>query len=104
MIASVEKLLTTPIPISYTRHTSRTLIIWLATLPMVLWPILGWSMIPVVFVITWLMLGVDECGLQLEEPFCILPAQPLCEMAEEEICNMADQALAANDFKPAPKK
>ena len=71
---------------------------------MVLWPVLGWSMIPVVFVITWLMLGVDECGVQLEEPFCILPAQPLCEMVEEEICNMAEQALAANDFKPAPKK
>lgn len=102
--ASAEKLLSTPIPVSYTRHTSRTLITWLATLPLVLWPVLGWTMIPAVFVITWLMIGVDECGVQLEEPFCILPAQPLCKMLDEEVGEMLNQALAAEDFKPAPKK
>ena len=65
---------------------------------------LGWSMLPVMFVLTWLMIGVDEIGVQLEEPFCVLPAQPLCEMVEQEVISMSKQALDATDFKPAPKK
>lgn len=36
-----DRILGTPIPLSYTRHTSRSLVLWLSTLPFALWPVLG---------------------------------------------------------------
>ena len=102
-LANAEKILYTPIPIAYTRHTSRSLTIWLLTLPLALWSLMGMSMIPSVFLIAYLMLGVDEIGIEIEEPFCVLPVRPIAEMCDSEIVNSFDQALAAPDFKPAKK-
>jgi predicted membrane chloride channel (bestrophin family) len=41
-LGSCEKILTTPIPISYTRHTGRFLVLWLTCLPFVIWQVGGW--------------------------------------------------------------
>jgi hypothetical protein len=38
-LGSCEKILTTPIPISYTRHTGRFLVLWLTCLPFVIWQV-----------------------------------------------------------------
>jgi len=103
VISGCEKILFTPIPISYTRHTSRTIIIWLLTLPLALWDLMGMSMIPAIFMVTYLLLGVDEIGVEIEEPFCILPVRPICDMSEREIVGAMDQVLRAPDFKPKKK-
>ena len=42
-----EKLLRTPLPLSYTRHTSRFLIMWLTWLPFVAWDELRWATVAV---------------------------------------------------------
>jgi putative membrane protein len=104
VISESEKILYTPIPISYTRHTSRTLTLWLLTLPFSLWGVLGLATIPAIFMLGWLMLGVDEIGIEIEEPFCILPVRPLCDMAEREIVGGMAQALRADDWLPAAAK
>jgi predicted membrane chloride channel (bestrophin family) len=104
VLAESEKILYTPIPISYTRHTSRTLTLWLLTLPFSTWNVLGAATIPAIFMLSWLMLGVDEIGIEIEEPFCILPIRPLCDMCEREVVGAMAQALRAPDFKPAAKK
>ena len=38
-----ERLLSTPMPLSYTRFTGRALMLWLFALPLGLWPLLGWA-------------------------------------------------------------
>ena len=38
-----ERIISTPIPLSYTRHTSRSLMIWLLTLPFALWETFHWA-------------------------------------------------------------
>ena len=103
VLAESEKILYTPIPISFTRHTSRILTVWLFTLPLALWLPLGWCMVPAVFLISWVMLGVDEIGIEIEEPFCILPVRPLCDMCDREIVGTMAQALQAQDYQPARK-
>ena len=60
-------------------------------------------MVPAVFLISWVMLGVDEIGIEIEEPFCILPVRPLCDMCEREIIGSISQALKAPDYQPARK-
>ena len=64
-LGGCERLLSTPIPLSYTRHTSRTLALWLLFLPLALWSSMGPCVVPAMFVITYLLLGIDEIGIQV---------------------------------------
>ncbi|KAG7336504.1 bestrophin, RFP-TM, chloride channel [Nitzschia inconspicua] len=78
-----ERILTSPIPTFYSRHTSRFLAFWLFFLPMALYDtISGWrhfALIPVMMVLGGFMLGIEELSCQLEEPFSILPMSRMCE-------------------------
>jgi hypothetical protein len=59
ILGGCERLLRTPIPVSYTRHTSRFLIIWLTILPYALWSKLGWATVPASAMISLLLLGTS---------------------------------------------
>lgn len=102
-----ERLLSTPLPLSYTRHCSRTLFMWLLSLPVVLWSSMGPAMIPAVFFVSYVLLGklaclemmcswgfrclmkphgpgIDELASEIEEPFSILPLTPLTNIIVQE--------------------
>jgi putative membrane protein len=89
-----ERILSTPMPLSYTRFTGRALVVWLAAMPLALWPLTGWATPPVLFVISYIILGIDEIGVEIEEPFCILPLQALCEAIRRDV-GIAEAAGAA---------
>merc|ERR1712087_328692 len=72
-----ERILKTPIPQSYTRHTGRVLMMFLCSLPLTLTPVMGWSVVPAVFILSYALMGVDEIGIELEEPFATLPLAPI---------------------------
>ena len=55
------------------RHTSRFLVIWLGLMPFTLWKSCHWAMVPASAIICFLLLGIEEIGVQIEEPFGILP-------------------------------
>jgi len=79
-----ERLLGTPVPLSYTRHTSRCMMLWLVTLPAALWPTMGWATAPAVAIITFILIGIDELGVQIEESFSILPLASLCLVVQKD--------------------
>ena len=85
-----ERLLSTPIPLSYTRHTGRALMIWLLCVPAALQAHMGWLTVPVVFVMSYLLIGIDEIGVQIEEPFAILPLRPLCDTIRRDVRLVAE--------------
>ena len=86
-----ERLLSTPIPLSFSRHSSRSIMIWLLTLPFALSSITtGWTLLPLMFCVSYLILGVDEIGIQIEEPFATLPLSPLCKIIERDLQNVMD--------------
>lgn len=64
ILGGCERLLRTPIPVSYTRHTSRFLLLWLTILPYALWAKLAWATVPAVGLIALLLLGAF-CHLSL---------------------------------------
>lgn len=68
-----ERILGCPVPLSYSRHLSRYLTLWSATLPFVLAPLLGWTSIPVIAAICWSLFSIEEVGHMIEEPFAALP-------------------------------
>lgn len=67
-VAVCEKLLRYPIPLAYTRHTSRFMGLWLMAMPFAFWETCGWATIPLTLIIAYLLLGIDEIGVQIEEP------------------------------------
>ena len=54
------------------RHTTRFLVLWLTFMPYCIWDQLGWFTVPVSVIIAFLLLGIEEIGIQIEEPFGIL--------------------------------
>ena len=54
------------------RHTGRFLVLWLTCLPFVIWQELGWFSVPISMVVSFLLFGIEEIGVQIEEPFGIL--------------------------------
>ncbi len=74
-----EKILRTPIPTKFTRHTSRFVTLWLGFLPFALWPIAGMATTPSVLLLTYGLLGLEDIGVQIEEPFDILPLRSYCQ-------------------------
>lgn len=69
-VGGCERILGTPIPLSYTRHTSRSLMLWLCTLPLALFPLMGWATVPAIGAISFIFMGIDEIGVEIEVRGC----------------------------------
>mmetsp|Transcript_15920 Transcript_15920/g.60660 ORF Transcript_15920/g.60660 Transcript_15920/m.60660 type:complete len:449 (-) Transcript_15920:480-1826(-) len=68
-VGSAERLVQTPVPLMYARHTSRFLTIWCLTLPFVLVGELRFWTVPLMALVTWALYGIQEIGLMIENPF-----------------------------------
>ena len=81
-----ERIFKSPIPLVYTRLTARFLTVLLVLLPLALWGQLGeswnhWAVIPAEFIISFFLFGIEEVGIQIEEPFSVLPLEAFCNGA-----------------------
>jgi len=79
-----ERLLSSPVPLFYSRHTARFLSTWMLFLPFALYEPFAnsWNhivMIPATAFIAVCLFGIEELATQLEEPFTILPMQGFCD-------------------------
>jgi predicted membrane chloride channel (bestrophin family) len=85
-----ERIFKSPIPLVYTRLTARFLSVFLTLLPLAMWAALGeswnhWATIPATFILSVFLFGVEEVGIQIEEPFSILPLEAMCNGAIEAV-------------------
>jgi predicted membrane chloride channel (bestrophin family) len=83
-LGGCERLLSSPVPLFYSRHTARFLSTWLLLLPFGLYEQFkdSWNhiaMIPATAFISVCLFGIEELATQLEEPFTILPMQGFCD-------------------------
>jgi predicted membrane chloride channel (bestrophin family) len=106
-----ERILRTPVPLSYSRHNSRFLIIWLTLLPFTLWDQCHWFTLPVTTLVAFLLLGIKEIGVVVEEPFSILPLERIADTIETNVWELhathsakavAEQAAARASGQPSP--
>jgi len=74
-----ERIILSPSPTAYTRHTSRVLLIFLLLIPVGLESLdLGPKIyIFMAFFVTYLLVGIEQIGVELEEPFRWLPLREL---------------------------
>jgi putative membrane protein len=97
-LGGCERLLSSPVPLFYTRHTARFLSTWLLLLPFALYdPFKGsWNHvaeIPAIALASVFLFGIEELATQLEEPFTILPMQGFCDRSVPT----ATRSLAGGD-------
>ena len=105
-LGSSERLLTSPVPTFYSRHTARFISVWLLFLPFALWEPFGnsWNhiaLIPTTAAISVFLFGIEELATQLEEPFTILPMQAFCDKIYNW-CNEIVSWEAGDNGQPIP--
>jgi predicted membrane chloride channel (bestrophin family) len=95
-----KRLLGSPIPPTYTRHTSRVLCLYLGLVPLALIGSSKAGLIAIlinVALVSYVFVGVDEIGVEIENPFPLLPMFHLCKGNQENIANqfvMSQQPLS----------
>ena len=74
-----ERIFKTPMPLVYSRHTARFLSWWLLWLPVCLYDQLPthWMVVPMSGIIAFFLIGIEELGNQIEEPFSLLPLKAM---------------------------
>ena len=66
-------------------HIGRTLFMFLCLLPLTLRPVMGWSCVPAIFLLSYALVGVDEIGVEVEEPFATLPLTSICRSVRDNL-------------------
>lgn len=89
-----ERIFGTPLPLSYTRLTSRFLIIWHIILPIALWDPCNWIAVPATFISASALFCIDEVGVLIEEPFPLLALPDICDDIRKNIAGL----VAAHDL------
>ncbi|KAJ3286646.1 hypothetical protein HDU79_006321 [Rhizoclosmatium sp. JEL0117] len=103
-LSSFHRIQTTPIPQAYQIHLKQILLMYLVSLPfqLVASP-LGWWTIPVVFVSSIIMLGIEEIGGEIENPFGYdyndLPQDEYCTAIRDEVLRIMQNDDACEDIK-----
>ena len=64
-----ERIHRTPLPFAYVVHLQRALLVYCLTLPFALLPVMGWATLPATLLISYILLGIEEIGVQIEDPF-----------------------------------
>src|SRR5262245_13905251 len=88
-----ERILKTPIPFVYAIHLRHITIFYLLTLPSVLVPLMGWGAPLAVAVIAFGLLGIEEAGIEIEDPFGEdpndLPLDDICAVIQRDALTLA---------------
>jgi len=82
LYGGIERLISTPLAPMYMRHYQRGLLAWLFLLPCGLTKAgcsTALKLVCVVASAAYLFLGIDEIGLQIEQPFFVMPVHKLAE-------------------------
>ena len=68
---------------------------WLFFLPFGLWPILGWAVPGVSCVVAYLLVGTENIGVQIEEPFAIIFMGAIADSCRDSIVEIVQSAKGA---------
>jgi putative membrane protein len=84
-----ERIHNTPMPFAYVVHLRRAMILYCLTLPFALVERFGWATVPAVVLIAYNLFGIDEIGVEIEDPFGgqknDLPLEDICGTIEADL-------------------
>lgn len=101
-LGACERILKTPLPFVYVVHLRRALILYCFTLPLAIVGFYGWWTIPVMLLACYMFFGIEEIGVEIEDPFGRdendLPLERICETIEKNL-----QSLAVAEVSDRPE-
>ena len=105
-VGEAEAIAGTPVPLSYSRHTSRLASLWTFCLPFVLVTCLPlYAVPPVTGVVSWTLLATEEISHLIEEPFGLhddrpnmLPLNRYCAVIAEDLANIKESFSDLQDY------
>ena len=94
-LGSCERIHRTPLPFAYVIHLRRALVLYCLTLPFVLVDAFGWSAVVYTMMITYVLFGIEEIGVEIEDPFGDdyndLPLEQICSTIERDLSAVVEQ-------------
>jgi predicted membrane chloride channel (bestrophin family) len=100
-LGGCQRLAGSPLPVAYTRHTSRFLISYLMFLPLTLFPSLGWLTVLVVVLLTFFLGGIENVGVQIENPIRILPLRAFAAAYRDAALGIGAVAAQCDEWAAA---
>jgi putative membrane protein len=108
-LGACERIYKTPLPFVYVVHLRRALVLYCFTLPFALVDPYGWWAIPATLLVAYTFFGIEEIGVEIENPFGLdandLPLERFCETIERdllELCHCADPREAPSPGSLSP--
>lgn len=103
MLGVCERILKTPIPIAYSIHLRQLLFVYCLALPFELVGELGSWTILVVSLVSFTMFGVEEIGIEIENPFNCdpndLPLDDICQTMKRNIDDLITLAPCRQNWR-----
>jgi len=98
-LITCERLIRTPVPLVYTRHTSRFLGMWVLLLPLAMVRELqdSFILIPISLLVGIFFFGIEELGVQLEEPFSLFALEDITSEIEQRLGAMLRYDVEVED-------
>jgi len=91
-VGMCERIHKTPLPFAYVVHLRRALVLYCYSLPFVLIDPLGWVTPFAVLLVTYTFFGIEEIGVEIENPFGFdendLPLEKMCENIKENLLHL----------------
>ncbi len=102
-LAICERILKQPVPLSYSRHTSRFLSLYLLALPFNLVSTLGWITVPIISAVCWSFVSVQEIGHFIEEPFDketqVIPLNQIASVVRLDVSEILDEVIESPELE-----
>ena len=91
-LGGCERIHKTPLPFAYVVHLRRALIFYFFTLPFALVDTMGWLTVAATFLVAFVFMGIEEIGVEIEDPFGSdendLPLETICTTIETNLKGM----------------
>lgn len=91
-LGGCERIRATPMPFAYAVHLRRALIFFVFTLPFALVSRFGWDTPLAVLLTSYIFFGIEEIGVEIEDPFGEdendLPLEHICESIERTLLDV----------------
>lgn len=68
-LGACERILVTPMPLAYAIHLKQLLLLYCLSLPFQMVQGLGWLTGPIVALLSFILFGIEEIGIEIENPF-----------------------------------
>ena len=105
-LGGCERILKTPLPLAYSIHLKQLLVMYCLALPFQVVSELNLWTVPVVALVAFAVFGVEEIGLEIENPFGCdpndLPLNAICQAMERNIQDLTTlkPSIETNEQQP----